>query len=80
MFKELKFQILIIILLFIFSIFVILSFKPTNSTQRQSIVIGSSNIEKNPYKIAYDKCTNMDIDKKMINKCIEWEIQNAKHK
>lgn len=50
-------------------------FKPVNSVQQQSVVIGSE--ENNPYKIIYDKCNHID-NKKLKDNCINWELKNAK--
>jgi len=72
--KENKCFILVVSILVFIALYEI---KPTNSIQQQSIVIGSEyKTDKNPYKIAYDKCKLIG-RQDLREKCIEWEIKSA---
>jgi len=47
------------------------------SQQNTSTVVIPEKVEvKNPYQLAYEKCSYPQMNKEFTQKCIEWELKN----
>lgn len=64
--------------LFILLILAIKSGNSSISQQNISTVVVPGKVEqvKNPYQMAYQKCSNPQMNKEFTQKCVEWELKN----
>ena len=62
-------------------ILIILAIKSGGSISQQNIstVVVPEKVEdvKNPYELAYEKCSHPQMNKEFTEKCIEWELNNS---